>query len=186
MRSVVLIVAMWLDPAAVWFARSAIEGQCKEGPRGPRQWAKRGSRVLSHPWPPKAINRQSVLRGRGWPWRQSEVLQEVRNRAILTPPGPAPTHLDDIVNRLFVGHAAHVLAGFPDNCVDCVITSPPYWTSVSYDGAGNPPASYEAYLADLLTVWRECARVLRPNSKLCINAAIVPIKQSGNSASGAC
>jgi hypothetical protein len=46
LRWVVLIVALWLDPVAVWFALSAIEGQCKAR-AGLANGRKRGSRVLS-------------------------------------------------------------------------------------------------------------------------------------------
>jgi DNA modification methylase len=84
----------------------------------------------------------------------------------------------DIVDRLFAGHAAHVLARFPTGCIDLVITSPPYWTAVGYDEAENPWSSYEAYLADMQSVWTECARVLRPNGKLCINAPVMPIPKA--------
>lgn len=80
-----------------------------------------------------------------------------------------------IVDRLFVGHAAKVLAEFPENGIDLVVTSPPYWTAVEYDGQKDAWESYEAYLDDMLSVWRECARVLRPNGKLCINSPIMPI-----------
>jgi modification methylase len=81
----------------------------------------------------------------------------------------------DFVDRLFTGHAAEVLSGFPEGSIDLVVTSPPYWTAVEYDQAENPWASYEAYLDDMQTVWSQCARVLRPNGKLCINAPIMPI-----------
>ena len=83
--------------------------------------------------------------------------------------------LADIVDRHFTGHASEVLARFPDCCVDLVVTSPPYWTAVEYDIGKNPWQSYEAYLADVQSVWSQCARVLRPNGKLCINAPILPI-----------
>jgi modification methylase len=81
----------------------------------------------------------------------------------------------DVTNRLFTGHAADVLCRFPSGCIDLVVTSPPYWTAVEYDQGANPWASYEAYLADMQRVWNQCARVLRPNGKLCINAPIMPI-----------
>jgi modification methylase len=85
--------------------------------------------------------------------------------------------LTDIVDQLFTGPAAHVLARFPDGSIDLVVTSPPYWTAVQYD-AGRLWTSYEAYLADMQSVWSECARVLRPNGKLCINAPILPIPKT--------
>jgi modification methylase len=84
---------------------------------------------------------------------------------------------DRFADQLIIGHAAHVMADFPDNSVDLVITSPPYWTAVEYDG-GCPWASYAEYLADLQMAWRQCTRVLRPNGKLCINAPIMPIPQA--------
>jgi modification methylase len=91
-------------------------------------------------------------------------------------PGPQkPNTIDQFVDRVFVGHAARVMADFPDSSIDLVITSPPYWTAVEYDGGGCEWASYGAYLDDIQTVWQECARVLRPNGKLCVNAPIMPI-----------
>ena len=79
-----------------------------------------------------------------------------------------------LTDHLFVGDAAAVMQKFPAGSVDLIVTSPPYWTAVEYDGAPSWP-SYEAYLADLQQVWNECARVLRPNGKLCINAPLLPI-----------
>lgn len=35
-------------------------------------------------------------------------------------------------NKLYHGHALEVLRTFPDECVDCFITSPPYWNLRSY------------------------------------------------------
>ena len=79
-----------------------------------------------------------------------------------------------LYNRLYNGHAAQVMAEFPDNSIDLIITSPPYWTAVTYE---NQPSwsSYDRYLDDMQTVWQQCARVLRPNGKLCINTASIAI-----------
>ena len=85
---------------------------------------------------------------------------------------------DEIPDRLFTGHAAQVLSSFPSACIDLVITSPPYWTAVEYDQGENPWFSYDDYLADMQSVWSQCARALRPNGKLCINAPIMPIPKS--------
>jgi DNA modification methylase len=82
---------------------------------------------------------------------------------------------DAFVNRLFVGHAADVLASVPDACVDLIVASPPYWTAIAYEGQSGGWPTYDAYLDDMLSVWRQCARVLRPNGKLCINAPLMPV-----------
>jgi len=81
----------------------------------------------------------------------------------------------EIADRLLTGHATEVLSKFQDASVDLVVTSPPYWTAVQYDQGENPWSSYEVYLTDMQSVWNQCARVLRPNGKLCINAPIMPI-----------
>jgi modification methylase len=83
--------------------------------------------------------------------------------------------LAEITDRIITGHAAAELLKFPAGCIDLIVTSPPYWTAVEYDRAKNPWSSYEEYLADMQSVWNQCARVLRPNGKLCINAPIMPI-----------
>ena len=88
---------------------------------------------------------------------------------------PSELSVSEIVDRLFTGHAGDVLARFPDECIDLIVTSPPYWTAVEYDQGKNPWESYDAYLTDMQLVWNHCARVLRPNGKLCINAPILPV-----------
>jgi modification methylase len=83
--------------------------------------------------------------------------------------------LAPITNRLFHGDAAEVMQKFPAGAIDLIVTSPPYWTAVEYDGTSRPWPSYASYLADMQRVWNQCARVLRPNGKLCINAPLLPI-----------
>jgi DNA modification methylase len=80
-------------------------------------------------------------------------------------------------DKILVGHAAKVLANFPVDCIDSVITSPPHYSAVTYSG-GVTWSSYEACLDDMQSVWTQCARVLRPNGKLCINAPLMPIPQA--------
>jgi DNA modification methylase len=81
----------------------------------------------------------------------------------------------DLSNRLFVGDAKSVIAAFKANSIDLVVTSPPYWTAVAYEGQAQCWSSYEAYLHDIGEVLGQCARVLRANGKLCVNAPIMPI-----------
>ena len=82
------------------------------------------------------------------------------------------------LNQIVCGHSAQVLAGFPTGCIDMIATSPPYWTAVSYTGGPSVLPTYEEFLADLQSVWAQCARVLRPNGKLCIVAPVMPIPQA--------
>src|SRR5579872_2898667 len=70
------------------------------------------------------------------------------------------------------------MADMPSASVDLIITSPPYWSAVEYKGQTARWPSYETWLEDMMTVWSQCARVLRPNGKLCINAPVMPIPKS--------
>ena len=90
----------------------------------------------------------------------------------------AHARLDACIGQMIAGHAADVMADLPPGSIDLVVTSPPYWTAVKYAGRKTSWTSYDEYLADLQTVWTQCARVLRPNGKLCINAPIMPIPQA--------
>lgn len=78
-----------------------------------------------------------------------------------------------------------------DCSVDLIITSPPYFNIKDYskDGYQNVKHSavaggggdlgslidYKTYIKELLKVWRECERVLKPNGKLCINVPLMPM-----------
>ena len=73
--------------------------------------------------------------------------------------------------------------------VDLVVASPPYYCVKDYalDGRQNEahsalhPEDYGAvqdyleYIAALLNTWQECARVLKPNGKLAVNASLMPV-----------
>jgi DNA modification methylase len=58
-----------------------------------------------------------------------------------------------------------------DVSVDLVVTSPPYWHIKDYGVPGQIGygQTLHEYLQDLYRVWRECFRVLREGSRLCVN-----------------
>lgn len=71
----------------------------------------------------------------------------------------------------------------PDNSVNLIITSPPYWTLKDYDvegQIGKGSSSYDYYISELNKVWKECVRVLAPDGKICIN--IMPFLLTGKAA----
>ena len=91
---------------------------------------------------------------------------------------PSTVDSDDFENCIFAGDAAEVLARLPAGSIDLIVTSPPYWTAVEYEHDRNAWPSYERYLDHMQAVWNHCARVLRPNGKLCINAPLMPIPKT--------
>jgi DNA modification methylase len=84
-----------------------------------------------------------------------------------------------VVDRIVCGDAASVLGRLPDEWCACAITSPPYWNTVDYGiDAQIGPGPYEDYLTRLDAVWREVARVLVPNGKLCLNVPLLPLAKA--------
>jgi len=71
-------------------------------------------------------------------------------------------------HRFILGDARD-LSVIEDESVHLVVTSPPYWTLKEYRSNPNQlghVSDYEAFLAALDTVWRECFRVLVPGGRM--------------------
>lgn len=66
---------------------------------------------------------------------------------------------------------ARAMPELPDDRVELIVTSPPYWQIKDYGVPGQIGfgQSLHEYLHDLTRVWQECARVLKPGRRLCIN-----------------
>jgi len=70
------------------------------------------------------------------------------------------------------GDCREVLATLPDASVHCCVTSPPYWGlrdySIGDNGIGMED-SIETHLANIVAVFEEVRRVLRPDGTLWLN-----------------
>lgn len=75
------------------------------------------------------------------------------------------------VNKIYTGDALDVLKTLPAACVDCVVTSPPYWGLRDYNVAGQlgQEATPEIYIQFLLGVFHEVRRILKPSGTCFIN-----------------
>lgn len=78
---------------------------------------------------------------------------------------------DAAVCRLILGDARQALGQLSDNSFNACVTSPPYWGLRDYNIAGQIGAEMELtdYLNDLVKVFREVRRVLRPDGTLWLN-----------------
>ena len=95
------------------------------------------------------------------------------------------------LNRVFYENSQY-MTEVPDNVVDLVVTSPPYFNVKDYSLDGYQLANhsekngaqigdlqdYAEFINELLKVWQECERVLKPNGKLVINSPLMPMKKS--------
>ena len=93
-------------------------------------------------------------------------------------------------HRIYVKNSQQMDEVF-DQTVDLIITSPPYFNIKDYarDGYQDKVCAqapkkqlgnitdYGAFIQELLKVWNECERALKPNGKLIINTPLVPMKK---------
>jgi DNA modification methylase len=76
-----------------------------------------------------------------------------------------------------------------DNSIDLIVTSPPYFNIKDYSMDGHQEIthsvvnkkdignldSFDKYIKEMVHVWKESERVLKPNGKLCINVPLLPM-----------
>lgn len=72
---------------------------------------------------------------------------------------------DSILN----GDAYELIRQLPDNVVDLVITSPPYFHQRDYGGGIGSEETLDDYLSHLVTMFRECVRVVRDTGSIVFN-----------------
>ena len=81
-----------------------------------------------------------------------------------------PQIFDNGFSKLYQSDAREL--PIPDNSVDCVVTSPPYWGLRDYgigeQGIGLEPTP-EEYCTNMVKVFREVWRVLKPTGTVWLN-----------------
>ena len=77
---------------------------------------------------------------------------------------------DNISPLFYVGDAFTILESFPDDCIDCCITSPPYWNKRQYANGGiGLETDYNDYIHNLIEVFMQVYRVLKPSGSFWLN-----------------
>lgn len=77
----------------------------------------------------------------------------------------------EIRNKILISDAIETLRSLPPNCVDCIVTSPPYWGLRNYgvDGQMGLEATPEQYVQNMVAVFEEARRVLKDTGTLWLN-----------------
>ena len=71
---------------------------------------------------------------------------------------------------LLLGDAGEVLSRLPDSCIDCAMTSPPYWGKREYEGGGiGLEPEYHDFVRHVAAVFLELKRVLKPEGSFWLN-----------------
>lgn len=81
------------------------------------------------------------------------------------------TPIKRLINRIIHGDAHQVLKQLPDESIDCVVTSPPYWALRDYGVQGQVglESTFQEYLARLCTIFDEVKRVLKASGTCWVN-----------------
>lgn len=91
---------------------------------------------------------------------------------------------DQTVHQLHLGDARN-LSWIPDESVELIVTSPPYWSLKQYkedrEGQMGDIQDYEKFLEELDKVWKECERVLVGGGRICcvVGDVCISRKQRG-------
>jgi DNA modification methylase len=82
----------------------------------------------------------------------------------------APYYSDESVT-LYAGKALNVLRDMPDESVDCIVTSPPYYQLRDYgvEGQQGQESTPAEYVAGMVAVFREARRVLASDGTCWLN-----------------
>lgn len=106
--------------------------------------------------------------------RQNQI-KEAQELTLFPEAGALPTQraINAFLNRceVIVGDARQVLQSFPDECFQCAVTSPPYWGLRDYgiNGQIGAEPSVEAYINDLVLLFRDVRRTLSSDGTLWLN-----------------
>jgi len=90
--------------------------------------------------------------------------------------------LNQIRNKVLNGDVFVVMKEIPDDSIDCIITSPPYWCARNYLADGqigleDNPAEYIDKMVNLLA---ECKRVIKPTGTIWFNVGDLFYTKSGS------
>lgn len=71
-------------------------------------------------------------------------------------------------NQILCGDSQKILSKLPDNCIDVVVTSPPYNFGLDY-ASTEDDNHWEVYFEKLFNIFSECIRVLKYGGRIIIN-----------------
>jgi DNA modification methylase len=74
-------------------------------------------------------------------------------------------------NKIYQGDSLEVLKTFPDESINCVMTSPPYWALRDYEVEGQLglEPTFQEYIIKLCDIFDEVKRVLRKDGTCWVN-----------------
>ena len=79
--------------------------------------------------------------------------------------------IEEFENRIICGDAIEILKTIPDNSIDCIITSPPYFNLRNYNVVGQIglEKTWQDYIGKLISVFDEAKRILKKEGTCFVN-----------------
>lgn len=76
--------------------------------------------------------------------------------------------INDKLNQIYCADSLVFLKTLPDNCIDIVLTSPPYNFGIDYN-ATDDANHWHKYFEQLFAIFKECIRVLKSGGRIIVN-----------------
>lgn len=78
--------------------------------------------------------------------------------------------LEKFINKVICGNAFDLLKTLPDNSIDLIITSPPYFKQREYNGLGiGNEKTLDEYIGKLLQIFSQCVRITKETGTIVFN-----------------
>ncbi len=78
--------------------------------------------------------------------------------------------IDKYLNKIICGDALEVLKELPNNSIDLIITSPPYYKQRNYGGLGiGDENTIDEYISNLIIIFKECVRIIKDTGSIVFN-----------------
>ncbi len=75
---------------------------------------------------------------------------------------------EQFINKIINGDSEEILKNFPENCIDLILTSPPYNFGRDYENYKDD-INWGEYFDKLFRIFKECIRVLKYGGRIVIN-----------------
>lgn len=82
--------------------------------------------------------------------------------------GTETNEIQSYLNQIYCADSLEFLKKLPNNCVDIVLTSPPYNFGIDYHNTDDS-SQWQSYFEKLFAIFTECIRVLKSGGRIIIN-----------------